>query len=233
MNNYEAWLQLEEELIGAYCQKTLKRMVCVTLPLVIVIMAVVFGILGFIGEGKAQAALEGALSGAVFGAIISAIMLLFSLLNLRASKYVNQIKKSVDELGIADWEKDELGQEMLEAYRAKKQTIFYDISAPGQGNSTPAHFMLTPHYCVLVGSSPYCILVRFSDVERMGTSIEKKVATRRGGKSKTTYYFSLYCIDFYGKNGEDTPFTAMGFLEPELREKVLSMLEGAVIKISD
>ncbi len=84
--------------------------------------------------------------------------------------------------------------------------------------------ILTPHYILQEGSTPYAVLVRLSDMAEIRTGSERKIATTHGGSSKTHHYFTLYSIGFYrkdrferGLDGNDLPDCAMGFFQEELR----------------
>lgn len=228
-SNYETWLQMEKEWIAIYCRKMKKRLFCITIPAITVLMAVIIGVVAVIGGNTIQDSLESAAAGGIFGLAISFWVALFTLLNLRPSKYGKKIEKSVKKLGLSESEKDELATEMLEAYAREEKVISYQFSTPGQGNSTPARFVLTPHYCFLEGSLPYSILVRLSDIRRIRLDEQERVCTKRGSKTKTTYYYTFYCINFYKNDGEKTPYEVMGFIEPDLRTRVLRLLEEAGI----
>ncbi|MCI5584376.1 MAG: hypothetical protein MR383_02320 [Lachnospiraceae bacterium] len=236
-SKYETWLQLEKDWIDVYCKKTIKMILFKVIPGVTLGLAVLMGILGFVGGADIQAALQASMGGGAFGLSISIIFCLCIVLNMRPSKFVKKISKNVKKLNLTDAEKEQLGTEMLEAYETKQKVFEYQFSAPGTSNATPARFVLTPHFCFLEGSSPYSILVRLSDIERIKTSEEEKITTRRGAKLKTTYFYTLYCIGFYQRNRQERgvkgeyPDIAMGFLQPELRTKVLKLLEETNIEI--
>lgn len=232
---YEAWLQEEKNWINEYCKRTKKTTLTRTVPAVILVMPLVFGVLGFIGGGDAWAALESAVGGVVLAILSLILHLIFIMIGLNPERFVKKIRKNVNKLGLSDSDMEQLGAEILEAYEKNEKVVSFDITNPGNSNRLPARFVLTPHYCFLAGSSPYSVLVRLSDIDLIKTSEERKQTTKRGAKIKTTYFYTLYCIGFYrrdrkekGKKGE-YPDIAMGFLEPEIRQKVLYLLSETQI----
>lgn len=236
MDTYQKWLQSEKEWIDIYCKKIRRQSLCITMPLILVIMTILFGGLSALSGGKPEEFIDGALGGVVLGAIVCAIYLLILLPGLSAGRYTKKIEKNVRELSFSETEKEQLAQEMLAADERHK--ISYTITGPGS-KGTPGRFVLTPHYAFLEGSAPYSNLVRLSDIAWISSGEEQKTATTHQAKSRTVYNFTLHTIGFYRKDrqqnnaaGTELPDIAYGFFDAEIRDQVMALLEesGAEIR---
>ncbi|MEY8337399.1 hypothetical protein AALB16_05090 [Lachnospiraceae bacterium 62-35] len=234
MNSYEEWLISEKQWIGVYCRKTIKKMVCLTIPMAIVIMTALFAGLALSSGEKTEGILESASGGFFMGLMISAVFLMFLLPGLRPGRYVKKIRSNVKKLALTDGEKEQLGREMLAA--DKDHIISYTLTGPNS-KGTPARFILTPHYAFLEGSYPYSILVRLSDIREIRMDEEEKTAVTRRAKTKTYYRFTLFTIGFFQKDrveqeSEDFPDIAMGFFDASIRARIMKLLEETEIRIT-
>lgn len=161
MDIYQKWLQSEKEWINAYCGKIRRQALCITTPLILVVLAALLGGLSVLGGGSMEDHLYSAFGGFLLGLIICGIYLLILLPGLSPGRYARKIEKNIRELSFSETEKELLAQEMLQADVNHK--ISYTIVGPGS-KGTPGRFVLTPHYAFLEGSTPYSILVRLSDI---------------------------------------------------------------------
>ena len=134
-------------------------------------------------------------------------------------------------------EREQLATEQLAARDNPKQRIFFEMKSLNS-NNTPARFVLTPHYAMLVGGYPYAILVRLQDIAEIRGGEEKKLETRRGTQTRTTSLTTLYTIGFYRRDRadrdlkpEDLPDEAMGFFSQEVRDKALAMLAAGTGRV--
>ena len=232
MSYYERWLTAEKEWIGEYCNKTKKRSLCRTIPLVLIVMTAIFGLMPLLG-GTAEDAMYGAVGGFIFGLIICGFYLLILLPGLNPNRYVKKIDKAVRKMNMTEAEKEQLGQEMLVA--DGNHIISYKMSVPGS-KDTPVRFVRTPHYAYLAGSSPYAILVRLSDVAQIVASEEIKDMVQRGAKTKTYYKITLYTIGFFrrdraerGLSENEYPDEAMGFFQSDIRDRALELLKEPMV----
>lgn len=235
MDTYQKWLQSEKEWIDTYCKKIRRQSLCITTPLILVVMTILFGGLSALSGGTPEDFLYGAFGGFVLGAIVCGIYLLILLPRLNAGRYTQKIEKNIRELSFSESEKEQLAQEMLAA--DEKHKISYTITGPGS-KGTPGRFVLTPHYAFLEGSTPYSILVRLSDIAWISSGEEEKTATTYQAKSKTIYNFTLHTIGFYRRdrqqnNAADTelPDIAYGFFNTQIRDQVMALLEESGIEI--
>ncbi|MCM1217300.1 MAG: hypothetical protein NC331_15385 [Lachnospiraceae bacterium] len=231
MDTYQKWLQSEKEWIDVYCKKIRKQALCITTPLILVIMTILLGGLSAVGGGSTEDLLYGALGGFLFGAVICGIYLLALLPGLSAGRYTKKIEKNVRDLSFSESEKEQLAQEMLAADERHK--VSYTITGPGS-KGTPGRFVMTPHYAFLEGSSPYSILVRLSDIAWISRGEEQKTATTRQAKTRTVHSFTLHTIGFYRKDrnaGTELPDIAYGFFKEETREQVMELLKESGIEI--
>lgn len=235
MNYYEKWIKAEKEWIDQYCKKTRNMSLFVVTPLILVVLAALFGGLELANGGETSATIEGAAGGLMLGVFISIIYLLIMLPNLMPGKYTKKIDKNVVKLGLSDAEKEQLGKEMLEAEDSHK--ISYKMVGP-KSKGTPARFVLTPHYAFLEGSSPYSILIRLSDIAEIRPSQEQKNTVTYGAQTKTYYDFTLFTIGFYRKDRAERglaeneyPDEGMGFFQEEIRNKVLYLLAESDIPV--
>ena len=112
------------------------------------------------------------------------------------------------------------------------------IEASLNSNNTPARFMVTPNYALLVGGYPYAILVRLRDIAEIRPGQEKKLETRRGAQTRAASITTLYTIGFYRRDRadrdlkpEDLPDEAMGFFSQEVRDKALAMLAAGTGRV--
>ena len=235
MDTYQKWLRSEKEWINTYCKKIRRQALCITTPLVLAGLAILFGVMTVLGGGSTEDLLYGAFGGFMMGMFVCGIYLLVLLPGLSPGRYVKKIEKSIRALSFSETEKEQLAQEMLEA--GEKHKISYTITGPGS-KGTPGRFVLTPHYAFLEGSSPYSILVRLSDIAWISRGEEQKTATTHQAKSRTIYNFTLHTIGFYRKerlqkSSVDTklPDEAFGFFDIQIREQVMDLLKESGIEI--
>ena len=236
MTSYETWLKKEEEWIGVYCKKIRRRSLCMVVPLTLVLCTAVIGGLAMIGGSGMEDAGYSALGGFLAGFFVCAVYLAVLLPAMNPRRYGRKIDKNVRDLGCSESEKELLAREMLEA--KENQKISYTITGPGS-KGTPGRFVRTPHFAFLVGSTPYSILVRLSDIAEIRQGQEKKTAARRGGNTRRMYFFTLYTIGFYrrdrlqrGLTERDLPDEAFGFFDAGIRGQVLELLKESGIRIS-
>lgn len=227
---YETWLKEEREWIGAYCGRTLRNSLLKVIPMTLVLSALLFGGLACLNGGT-QNLRMGMIGGLVFGAAICAFYLAILLLSLRPGRYVRKIERCVKDLSMTGMERERLGKEMLAALEQGDQVLSYQMVGPNS-KGTPARLVVTPHYVLQEGSSPYAILVRLGDIAQVKTGSEKKVVVTRGAKSRTRHDFTLYTIGFYrrdrverGVSENDLPDYAMGFFQKGLRDDAAGMVE--------
>lgn len=235
METYQRWIQEEKAWIGTYCSKIRRQALFITTPGILAGTAVIIGGMSALGGGSMEDFGYGAFGGFMAGAMICAIYLLILLPGLNPKRYAKKIEKSVKGLSLSETEKELLAQEMLEA--DEKHKISYTIAGPGS-KGTPGRFVLTPHFAFLEGSTPYAILVRLSDIARIGRGEEKKTATQRSGNTKRVYWFTLYTIGFYRKDRfqrnlteKDLPDEAFGFFDAGIREQVIGLLAETGIRV--
>lgn len=234
MDTYQKWLQSEKEWIDTYCKKTRKQFFCITMPLVLAVLTILFGAMSAM-DGSTEDIIYGALGGCMMGLFICGIVLLFLLPGLSPARYVKKIEKNVRELSLSETEKEQLAQEMLSA--DEKHKVSYTITGAG-AKGTPARFVLTPHFAFLEGSTPYSILVRLSDIAWISGGEERKMATQRGAKTSTVYSFTLHTVGFYRKDralhnlsDTDLPDYAYGFFKEETRDQVMGLLQESGIEM--
>ena len=228
---YQKWLKKEEEWIGGYCAQTRKSSLLKVVPLTLIVTALLFGGITFLGSGDVEDLLMGGVGGLFLGLVIGIFYLCILFVSLRPSRYVQEIVRSVAELSMNEAEKEVLGAEMLEALTHEDQVLSYQMEGP-KSKGTPARLVRTLHYFFQVGSTPYSVMIRMSDIAEVKASSEKKVATTRSGNMKTHHYFTLYTIGFYRKDrfehglaDSELPDSAMGFFQESLRDRALEMVQ--------
>ncbi len=235
MNSYEKWIEEEIKWIGIYCSKMRRQALCVVAPSILGGTALLLGVLQLIGSENVEDFVNGVLGGFMIGALICGIYLLVLLPGLNPRRYGKKIDRSVRDLSLNEMEKEQLAQEMLAA--DEEHRISYVLQGPGS-KGTPGRFVLTEHYALLEGSSPYAILIRLSDIAEIRRGEEKKMAEERRAKSKTVYWFTLYTIGFYRKDRfqrnltqKDLPDEAFGFFRQDIRDQVMNLLAESGIWI--
>ena len=174
----------------------------------------------------------------LFGLIICGVYLAILLAKLSPARYTQKLEQSVRELSLNESERERLGTEMLAALERGEGVLPYQMAGPNS-KGTPARVILTPHYILQEGSTPYAVLIRLSDVAEIRTGAERKIATTHGGSSKTHHYFTLYSIGFYrkdrferGLDGNDLPDSAMGFFQEELRNDVVKRMRDGGLRVT-
>lgn len=235
---YQKWLNAEAEWIGAYCRRTRRNSLLKITPLTLVLSALLFGGIAFLGDGSMDGFLTGVAGGLFFGFVICAFYLAILLVSLRPKRYIRKIEQSVREAGIGEMEREQLGKEMLDALEHEDQVMSYEMWGPNV-KGTPARLLITHNYVFQEGSAPYAVLVRRSDIAEIRLGSERKTAVTRGAKTKTYHYFTLYSIGFYRKDrferglGEDgLPDSAMGFFQEELRDDVVKMMRDGGLRVT-
>lgn len=237
-STYQAWLNKDREWIGGYCSRTRKSSLTKVVPLTLLLTALVLGGMGLLNGGGVLGLVTGAIGGLVFGLVICGIYLAILTANLSPARYTRKLEQSVRELSMDETERELLGKEMLDALEHEERVLSYEMWGPNS-KGTPARVILTPHYILQEGSTPYAVLIRLRDIAEIRTGAERKVATTRGGSSKTHNYFTLYSVGFYrkdrferGLDGEDLPDYAMGFFQEELRDNVVKRMQDGGLRVT-
>ncbi len=233
---YQKWLDAEAEWIGAYCRRTRKNSILKITPLTLVLSALLFGGLAVLGDGI-DGLLTGVAGGLVLGIVVCAFYLAILFVSLRPARYIRKIEQCVQETGIGETEREQLGQEMLDALEHEEQVMSYEMWGPNV-KGTPAKVLVTRSYVFQEGSAPYALLIRRSDIAEVRLGSERKTAVTRGAKTKTYHHFTLYSIGFYRKDRferglerDNLPDAAMGFFQEELRDAAVKMLEESGMRI--
>lgn len=236
-STYQAWLNKDREWIGAYCSRTRKSSLTKVVPLTLLLTALVLGGIGLLNGGGVSGLATGVIGGLVFGLVICGIYLAILMPSLSPARYTQKLEQSVRELSMDETERERLGTEMLAALESGEGVVSYQMVGP-KSKGTPARVILTPHYILQEGSTPYAVLIRLSDIAEIRTGAERKIATTHGGSSKTHHYFTLYSIGFYRKDrfergleGNDLPDSAMGFFQEELRDDVAKMMREGGLRV--
>ena len=232
MDTYKQWLETEKDWIGSYCKKVKVMSVLKVVPATIIILALFFGGLAAVsGDVSVNAVAEGASGGLFIGIFVCLIYIVILFPALSPKRYVKKIDKAVSKAGLDDFYKEQLAREFLEAENNVKKTFSFDMKGPNSKN-TPARFVVSENYAMLEGGFPYAIIVKLQDIKEIKPSQEKKTAYRRSGNIHTSYFFTLYTIQFYrfdraqrGLSGKDLPDEAMGFMDKEIRDRAISLLE--------
>ena len=237
-STYQAWLNKDREWIGAYCSRTRKSSLTKVVPLTLLLTALVLGGIGLLNGGGVPGLATGVIGGLVFGLVICGIYLAILMPSLSPARYTQKLEQSVRELSMDETERELLGTEMLAALEDDKGVISYQMTGPNS-KGTPARVILTPHYILQEGSTPYAVLIRLSDIAEIRTGSERKIATTHGGSSKPHHYFTLYSIGFYRKDrfargleGNDLPDSAMGFFQEELRNDVVKRMRDGGLRVT-
>lgn len=227
---YREWMQYESEWIGGYRKKLMRTTTHITIPSVIVCLALLFGALAFIDQMNPSDALAGAVGGLILGAVVSLPFYGMLRFGLRDKKYRRLVEKAVETAGIPEGEREQMAAELLAARDDPKKRIYFEMKSLNS-NNTPARFMVTPHYALLVGGYPYAILVRFQDLAEIRAGEEKKLETRRGAQTRSMSLTNLYTIGYYRRDRadrnlgpDDLPDEAMGFFSQRVRDEALAML---------
>ena len=235
---YQAWLNKDREWIGAYCSRTRKSSLTKVVPLTLPLTALMLGGIGLLNGGGISGLVTGAVGGLLFGLIICGVYLAILLAKLSPARYTQKLEQSVRELSLNESERERLGTEMLAALERGEGVLPYQMAGPNS-KGTPARVILTPHYILQEGSTPYAVLIRLSDVAEIRTGAERKIATTHGGSRKTHHYFTLYSIGFYrkdrferGLDGNDLPDSAMGFFQEELRNDVVKRMRDGGLRVT-
>ena len=234
-STYQAWLNKDREWIGDYCSRTRKSSLTKVVPLTLLLTALVLGGMGLLNGGGVPGLVTGVIGGLVFGLVVCGIYLAILMPSLTPARYTRKLEQSVQELSMDETEREQLGKEMLAALESGKGVVSYQMVGP-KSKETPARVILTPHYILQEGSTPYAVLIRLSAEIRTGS--ERKIATTHGGSSKTHHYFTLYSIGFYQKDRfergleeDGLPDSAMGFFQEELRDDVVKMMRDGGLQV--
>lgn len=227
---FERWMAYEEEWIAGYRRKLMRTTTHVTIPVVLVFLTLFMGGVSFVDRMSWEDALYGGLGGLLCGGVICGVVYLCLRFGLRTGKYRRLVEQAVETAGVTLPEREQLASEILAARDDPKARIFFEMTGFGS-NHTPARFVLTPHYAYLAGGYPYAILVRLGDLSEIRAGEEKKIATRRGGSTRSVHTFTVYTIGFYRRDRadrdlgpEDLPDEAMGFFSQRVRDEALGML---------
>lgn len=236
-STYQAWLNKDREWIGAYCSRTRRSSLTKVVPLTLLLTALVLGGMGLLNGGGVPGLVTGAIGGLVFGLVICGIYLAILMTNLSPARYTWKLEQSVRAFSMDEAKREQLGAEMLAALESGEGVLSYQMVGPNS-KGTPARVILTPHYILQEGSTPYAVLIRLRDIAEIRTGSERKIATTRGGSSKTHHYFTLYSIGFYrkdrferGLDGNDLPDCAMGFFQEELRDNVVKRMQDGGLRV--
>ncbi len=226
---FNEWLEQEKKWMSDYRRRAVGMMTKKVLPATVIILAVLFGLMGFMG-GSTEEAIMMAVSGVVVGLFITGVILLLMLPGLRSGRMEKGIRKAVKQIGMDEREKEELAREMLEAAREAGSHMDFQMTGPGS-NGTPASVLVSPHYVYMRGGQPLVNLVRLADCEEIRRDEEQKTMTQSNGRRRTIYRFTLYTIGFYlkgitqtGAKGERLYGAAMGFFSRQLRDEAYELI---------
>lgn len=235
---YQNWLNKDKEWMGDYCSRTRKSSLIKVVPMTLLLTALVLGGMGLVNGGGVPGLVMGVVGGLVFGLVICGIYLAILIPSLSPAQYTQKLVQSVRELSMDETEREQLGKEMLAALESGDSVLTYQMVGPNS-KGTPARVILTPHYILQEGSTPYAVLIRLSDIAEIRTGSERKMATTYGGSSKTHHYFTLYSIGFYRKDrlergleGNPLPDCAMGFFQEELRDEVVKRMQDSGLQVT-
>lgn len=243
MNYYKKWLKTEKDWIDVNYRKIRNKMLFVFTPLVLVIMTVPFGGLELLREGEMSAVIVRAARGFMAGVFMCIIPLSFVMLFFRPGKFSKKIDKDVEQLGLSDAEKEQLGKEMLEAddrHRISYKEELGEVTMAGhKPEGTFARFVLTPHYAFLESSFPYSILVRLSDIAEICPSQKQEDTVTYKGETKTYQYdHTMYVIDFYRKDraerglaDDPRPDVIMDFFREDIWNKVVELFRETDVPV--
>jgi len=232
MDMYKQWLKAEKDWIGGYCNKVKLMSVLKVVPATIIILVILFGGLAAAsGDMSANSVIEGAAGGLFIGIFVCMVYLVILFPVLSPKRYVKKIDKAVSKIDLDSFGREQLAKEFLEAENNVKKTFSFDMKGPNSKN-TPARFVVSEHYAMLEGGFPYAIIVKLQDIKEIKPSQEKKTAFRISGNIHTSYFFTLYTIQFYrydrtqrGLSGKDLPDEAMGFMDKGIRDRAMLLLE--------
>lgn len=166
-STYQAWLNKDREWIGDYCSRTRKSSLTKVVPLTLLLTALVLGGMGLLNGGGVPGLVTGVIGGLVFGLVVCGIYLAILMPSLTPARYTRKLEQSVQELSMDETEREQLGKEMLAALESGKGVVSYQMVGP-KSKETPARVILTPHYILQEGSTPYAVLIRLSDIAEIG-----------------------------------------------------------------
>lgn len=222
---YERWLESEKKWIGEYCSKMKKQQILKVVPATMGILTLLFGFI----SAPSGYFVFGALGGFGMGALVCGFFLLILLPGLSPNRYKKKLEKAVKKIKLSETEKEQLAKEFLEAEADPNRFMTFTMSGPNV-KDTPARFVKSEHYVMLEGGSPYAIIVRLSDVQEFRAAEESKSAYNTRGNVSTTYFYTLYTIQFFYKGrelmGGEEPDEGMGFFEENLRDRAMEILQN-------
>lgn len=238
-STYQTWLNKDKEWIRTYCSCIRRISITKAVPLTLLFAVLVFGGMGFLNGGTSKL-VSGAVKGLELGLGICALYLLILMIVLHPALYTWKMEKSVRKLLMDETERELLGTEMLAALDDGNGVLSYQMIGP-KSQGTPARIILTPHYILQEGSSPYAVLVRLSDIDKVRTRSIRKMAVKhgkRGARSKNYHFFGFHTIGFYRKDILERgleehvfPDYAMGFFQEDIRDEVAKMMRNAGVQI--
>lgn len=219
--NLQKWIEKEKQWMTAYRRRTMRTLTHVTTPLVIVLLAVFFAGMAYMGEASTSETIYMAIGGAAFGAVIMGFVILIVRAGTSSGRMQRGIMNSIRAMGLDETEVDVLAHEMLEAAGNGEKELAFESKSPESSNPLPVCVTVTEHFAYMKGDAPLVNIVRREDVHYIETAEEKRQSTRRGAKIKTYYTFYVYSVDFIGKDGK--PVSSFGFFDEKIRDRVRSM----------
>ena len=228
--NYQAWMDYESAWIAGYRKKLMHTTTHITIPAVLAGLVLLLGGISFVDRMDVTDAVGGAAGGLLVGGVVCGLFYALLRFGLRDGKYRRLVEQAVETACITEGEREQLGAELLAARDDPKRRIYFEMKSMNS-QSTPARFMVTPNYALLVGGYPYAILVRLRDMAEIRPGAEKKLETRRGAQTRSVSLTSLHTIGFYRRDRadrdlgpDDLPDEAMGFFSQRVRDHALEML---------
>ena len=208
--------------MAAYRKKTMYKLTHITTPIMLVCLAVFFGLTVFLSEGASVDVAYGVLTGVAFGAVIMGLVILVVRAGCSDSRMEKEIMRAVEKLGLGDAEQYQLASEMLSAKGDSSKELAFESMAPNSTESIPVCVTVTEHFAYMKGDAPFVNIIRLANVDRIEATEEKRQATKRGAKVKAIYTFHVYAICFFNKAGE--ALGGFGFFDENLRDRTMKML---------
>lgn len=205
----------------AYRKKTMRTLTHVTTPLVIIILAVVFGGMALLSEASTTDIIYTVICGVVFGGVIMGFVILIVKAGASSGRMQSGILKSIKAMELDEAEQEMLATEMLAAAGNPTKELAFESKSPASNNPLPVCVTVTEHFAYMKGDAPLVNIVRRADFHHIEMAEEKRQATRNGGKTKTYYTFYVYSVDFIGRDGK--PVSSFGFFDEEIRDRVYRM----------
>lgn len=226
-SNFEQWIEREVAGYKEQRDKMQKKMLR-SLPLVLLVPAVLLGGIGFAVGGGITLAKQNALVGLLFGLGIDVLWLFLAWLGRMVSDPAKRYRKSLLRQVPSESEQNRLASQMLGNCEGMPEPVVFTYTE----EDCKTCIKITKDYIVVTatGSGNWIKVIFLNQVEHVEVDSSDMSYTSKAGNARVHHTIKSSDLNFYYKNSENAkkkknPDAWIKFPNPELRQQVMDLLQ--------